>query len=413
MKKQFFVYLFAALTLGSVVTSCSDDDNETIVVCPIETTTFNSDNGLNLTYSGAPLLGKQVVFTPNTADATKATLVLSGNKFAVAGMPFEIPGSGVVPGEETTTLNVDLIINGDAISFEGVDEKEGRTISYKGSANRGGMKLDLNVKMPKNALTGKTIYCLKTEKKSSDFDPLILDWSYNKDLGFDYDEDGKNDITEDHAFNLFAPMLNLPLIDKKLTIADFLYGVFRDVTFLEDGNIQASYKDQPADADFKTSPLNIATYQFIKEGQIKLFLNPDMIHHITKAVEKASSRAEDNALTDFIQPVLSLVNECMVKGITLNYGLNEKGFLEFYLDDATITRPLFNTLVPVVQDPTVLAIMEKLVKENIPEGLVIMGFIPVTPDFAWDMISKFLKSTPETLKNTNYIKLGMVFSENK
>ena len=82
MKKQFFVYLFAALTVGSVVTSCSDDDDP--IVCPIETTTFNSTNGLELTYSGEPLLGKQVVFTPNAQDGTKATLVLSGAKFSVS-----------------------------------------------------------------------------------------------------------------------------------------------------------------------------------------------------------------------------------------------------------------------------------------------------------------------------------------
>lgn len=62
MRKNLLICMFSALLAGAVVTSCSNDDPEK-VVCPIETTTFNDANGLALTYSGQPMLGKQVVFS--------------------------------------------------------------------------------------------------------------------------------------------------------------------------------------------------------------------------------------------------------------------------------------------------------------------------------------------------------------
>ena len=155
MKKHLLLCLFAAMTFGGIFTSCSDDDDP--IVCPITETTYNSKNGLELTYSGETLLGKQVVFTPNAADGTKATLKLSGATFSMEGMPMTLPGNGVIPGEEITTLEVEnILINGDVISFEGKNENESRVINYKGTADKSSMNLDLNVVMASNVLSGKS-----------------------------------------------------------------------------------------------------------------------------------------------------------------------------------------------------------------------------------------------------------------
>ena len=48
MKKNLFYYLFAVICTIGLFTSCSDDDEK--VVNPIPQTTFNSENGLQLTY---------------------------------------------------------------------------------------------------------------------------------------------------------------------------------------------------------------------------------------------------------------------------------------------------------------------------------------------------------------------------
>ena len=73
MKKNLFYYLFAVICSVTLFTSCSDDDDEKMVN-PVPQTTFTGENGLQLTYNGAPMPGKKVTFTP---------VMGSGKKFAV------------------------------------------------------------------------------------------------------------------------------------------------------------------------------------------------------------------------------------------------------------------------------------------------------------------------------------------
>ena len=72
MKKNLFYYLFAVICSVALFTSCSDDDDEKMVN-PVPQTTFTGENGLQLTYNGAPMPGKKVTFTP---------VMGSGKKFA-------------------------------------------------------------------------------------------------------------------------------------------------------------------------------------------------------------------------------------------------------------------------------------------------------------------------------------------
>lgn len=62
MKKNLFYYLFAVICTIGLFTSCSDDDEK--VVNPIPQTTFNSENGLQLTYNGAPFGGMAGMMVP-------------------------------------------------------------------------------------------------------------------------------------------------------------------------------------------------------------------------------------------------------------------------------------------------------------------------------------------------------------
>ena len=81
MKKNLFYYLFAVICSVALFTSCSDDDDEKMVN-PVPQTTFTGENGLQLTYNGAPMPGKKVTFTPDATNAQKAL-------FAFPKMPFK------------------------------------------------------------------------------------------------------------------------------------------------------------------------------------------------------------------------------------------------------------------------------------------------------------------------------------
>ena len=381
MKKHFLVCLFAALSLGSVVTSCSDDDDP--IVCPIETTTFNSLNGLELTYSGETLLGKQVIFTPNATDGTKATLTLSGVGFTVEGMPVSLPGTGIIPGEETTVLNVEnMVINGDAVSFEGNDENEGRIINYKGTASKSNLKLDLNVTMPSNVFAGKTFNLVPmTEKPTS----LYFSWKAEE---FDF-SGGKWDIQSAILMTLGM----FPVTDG-MTALDALSAVLKDVTFMEDGNIKATYKDEPKDENWQESPLNLASY-LVKDNKIKLFLNPEQIAFI-------ASRSSRVSIVELVPSLLQKVNELLVNGITLTFAENE-GATAIYLDKEEL-MPILQMVKPLLQDKdTVNALVKMLAESAGPQyaGLV-MVFVP-----------EILKNIPNVIDTTTELKIGINVIEAK
>lgn len=160
MKKNLFYYLFTVICSVTLFASCSDDDEK--VVNPVPQTTFTGENGLQLTYNGAPMLGKKVTFTPDATNAQKATLRLEGEfdlngilgkaKSAAAREEVSMPTApGVLPGSPVVTLPVDLTINGDQCSFAGTSETDYCTFSYKGEVSAGAMELALSEVKLKNA----------------------------------------------------------------------------------------------------------------------------------------------------------------------------------------------------------------------------------------------------------------------
>ncbi len=397
MKKHFLFCLFAAMTLGGVVTSCSDDDNENeIVVCPIETTTFNSTNGLELTYSGEALLGKQVVFTPNVNDPSKATLEISGAAMSGSeSLPISVPAVGVIPGEAVTKLDVDLHINGDVVSFEGESTEEGRTIKYEGSASKSFLKLNLNVQMPSNPLQGKKIQLLVEDKPKDAIAPMHIVWNVVA-------PDWTGQVVEqDVTF-----MLKLALGQVKvngLTLSQCLTGVLKDVSFLPDGNIQASYKDAPTDADFIASPLNLAYYTSSKEGEIRLFLNvPQIIYEASKPKSKAGEAASGADLLPYLAEVMpkliGMFPQLLTEGIVLNYELDEKGTMFIYLDKEVVL-PILKLFNPVLQNEEFLNKLGAVVDSAMP------GF--------GNTVKALAKGLPTWLENTSVMKLGIDFVEVK
>lgn len=396
MKKNLFYYLFAVICSVTLFTSCSDDDDEKMVN-PVPQTTFTGENGLQLTYNGAPMPGKKVTFTPDATNAQKATLRLEGEfdlngilgkaKSAAAREDVSMPTApGVLPGSPVVTLPVDLTINGDKCSFAGTSETDYCTFSYKGEVSAGAMELALSEVKLKNAKLAGMTWKLKPYDKEdpNETDPIYLVWEVEKKVF---------DILPIESVLKFA--LRMELIaagaDHKVSATEMLGTVLQDVTFMEDGNIVATYKDAAnGGTEWTKSPVNLAQYVVENDNQIKVFLNPAAI---IAAVNNAG-RAVD--VQTVIQQTIQMLYPMLVNGVPVAFEQTEDA-LSVYLN-TELLLPLLKTLVvPLLSDEEVVAMLVELMKKD--------------PDFSEmaDLAEPMLKAFPEIIESTTKVEIGLNF----
>lgn len=396
MKKNLFYYLFAVICSVTLFTSCSDDDDEKMVN-PVPQTTFTGENGLQLTYNGAPMPGKKVTFTPDATNAQKATLRLEGEfdlngilgkaKSAAAREDVSMPTApGVLPGSPVVTLPVDLTINGDKCSFAGTSETDYCTFSYKGEVSAGAMELALSEVKLKNAKLAGMTWKLKPYDKEdpNETDPIYLVWEAEKKV-FDF-------LPIESVLKL---ALRMELIaagaDHKVSATEMLGTVLQDVTFMEDGNIVATYKDAAnGGTEWTKSPVNLAQYVVENDNQIKVFLNPAAI---IAAVNNAG-RAVD--VQTVIQQTIQMLYPMLVNGVPVAFEQTEDA-LSVYLN-TELLLPLLKTLVvPLLSDGEVVAMLVELMKKD--------------PDFSEmaDLAEPMLKAFPEIIESTTKVEIGLNF----
>lgn len=396
MKKNLFYYLFAVICSVTLFTSCSDDDDEKMVN-PVPQTTFTGENGLQLTYNGAPMPGKKVTFTPDATNAQKATLRLEGEfdlngilgkaKSAAAREDVSMPTApGVLPGSPVVTLPVDLTINGDKCSFAGTSETDYCTFSYKGEVSAGAMELALSEVKLKNAKLAGMTWKLKPYDKEdpNETDPIYLVWEAEKKV-FDF-------LPIESVLKL---ALRMELIaagaDHKVSATEMLGTVLQDVTFMEDGNIVVTYKDAAnGGTEWTKSPVNLAQYVVENDNQIKVFLNPAAI---IAAVNNAG-RAVD--VQTVIQQTIQMLYPMLVNGVPVAFEQTEDA-LSVYLN-TELLLPLLKTLVvPLLSDEEVVAMLVELMKKD--------------PDFSEmaDLAEPMLKAFPEIIESTTKVEIGLNF----
>lgn len=382
MKKNLFYYLFAVICSVALFTSCSDDDAK--VVSPVGETTFTDANGLALTYSGVSMLGKKVTFTPNAADATKATLTLSGlmdlSSILRSNDTPAVNAPGVIPGETTTTLNVEnMIIDGDKVVFEGTEENNGRSIKYSGEATSKNMNLALEVTMPSNVLSGTSwdLAPTGTMFEGDPMAPIHVKW--------DADEFSFGGSTWDinSAISLIVSMTQI----EGKSIPQLLSGVLNKVTFLPDGNIQAEYKNSLTDTEWKTSELNIATYT-VSNNKIYLFLNLSQIMSSANKNRDINSNEILGSLIPMVLPMLS-------NGIPMTY-VEEEDKMSVYLDTETLL-PILQVLAPMFENEEFVTGLVDMLKEQAGDmGALVDAFLkPV------------LVEIPQIVSTTKTVQIGL------
>lgn len=405
MKKNLFYYLFAVICTIGLFTSCSDDDEK--VVNPIPQTTFNSENGLQLTYNGAPLLGKKVTFTPDATEATKATLRLEG-EFDLAGIlkgqrsnMTSPTGPGVFPGSPVTTLSVDLSINGNQCTFSGVSETEYCTFSYAGKVTAGTMDLSFTDVTLKNTALAGTVWkptpLANTEDGGMD-EPIHFVWKSGTKAAIEIfghpSEIEKNDLL------LLA--LRFPLFDDgsgdRVSVEQMLCSVLKDVTLGADGNIVATYMDAAnGGTEWVTSPSNMAQYVVTGDNQLLLFLNPQAIMANVDNVEKSVRTVDVGAI---LQQAIAELYPMLINGVPLTY-TKEGNRMKVFLGTDLLLPLMKNIVAPLFEDEEFLNMVIEAMKSDPQFGGMAGMMVPT------------LKLLPEIIKNKTQLEIGLDLTQVK
>lgn len=405
MKKNLFYYLFAVICTIGLFTSCSDDDEK--VVNPIPQTTFNSENGLQLTNNGAPLLGKKVTFTPDATEATKATLRLEG-EFDLAGIlkgqrsnMTSPTGPGVFPGSPVTTLSVDLSINGNQCTFSGVSETEYCTFSYAGKVTAGTMDLSFTDVTLKNTALAGTVWkptpLANTEDGGMD-EPIHFVWKSGTKAAIEiFGHPSEIEIND-----LLLLALRFPLFDDgsgdRVSVEQMLCSVLKDVTLGADGNIVATYMDAAnGGTEWVTSPSNMAQYVVTGDNQLLLFLNPQAIMANVDNVEKSVRTVDVGAI---LQQAIAELYPMLINGVPLTY-TKEGNRMKVFLGTDLLLPLMKNIVAPLFEDEEFLNMVIEAMKSDPQFGGMAGMMVPT------------LKLLPEIIKNTTQLEIGLDLTQVK
>ena len=405
MKKNLFYYLFAVICTIGLFTSCSDDDEK--VVNPIPQTTFNSENGLQLTYNGAPLLGKKVTFTPDATEATKATLRLE-EEFDLAGIlkgqrsnMTSPTGPGVFPGSPVTTLSVDLSINGNQCTFSGVSETEYCTFSYAGKVTAGTMDLSFTDVTLKNTALAGTVWkptpLANTEDGGMD-EPIHFVWKSGTKAAIEiFGHPSEIEIND-----LLLLALRFPLFDDgsgdRVSVEQMLCSVLKDVTLGADGNIVATYMDAAnGGTEWVTSPSNMAQYVVTGDNQLLLFLNPQAIMANVDNVEKSVRTVDVGAI---LQQAIAELYPMLINGVPLTY-TKEGNRMKVFLGTDLLLPLMKNIVAPLFEDEEFLNMVIEAMKSDPQFGGMAGMMVPT------------LKLLPEIIKNTTQLEIGLDLTQVK
>lgn len=405
MKKNLFYYLFAVICTIGLFTSCSDDDEK--VVNPIPQTIFNSENGLQLTYNGAPLLGKKVTFTPDATEATKATLRLEG-EFDLAGIlkgqrsnMTSPTGPGVFPGSPVTTLSVDLSINGNQCTFSGVSETEYCTFSYAGKVTAGTMDLSFTDVTLKNTALAGTVWkptpLANTEDGGMD-EPIHFVWKSGTKAAIEIFPGHPSEEIND----LLLLALRFPLFDDgsgdRVSVEQMLCSVLKDVTLGADGNIVATYMDAAnGGTEWVTSPSNMAQYVVTGDNQLLLFLNPQAIMANVDNVEKSVRTVDVGAI---LQQAIAELYPMLINGVPLTY-TKEGNRMKVFLGTDLLLPLMKNIVAPLFEDEEFLNMVIEAMKSDPQFGGMAGMMVPT------------LKLLPEIIKNTTQLEIGLDLTQVK
>lgn len=170
-----------------------------------------------------------------------------------------------------------------------------------------------------------------------------------------------------------------------------LKNYLQNVTFMEDGNIVATYNvaegtSEPV-TDWQTSPLNLAQYR-VKDEVCYVFLSMDMIMRQVGIDQEGRATGTDQ--------MLAALEQLLTNGIPVQFektaGTDGKDELYVYLDELLIKQ--LGALLPMV---------ESLIPEDMTFDIPLFGRTVAVP------IKTILESLPGALEATTEMEVGLRF----
>ncbi len=365
MKKDLYL-LMALLFSCSLIFSCSDSDDDgpdnpdgpdtEEAIGPDVDGTYSNGSTLILTYSGDVLLGEQTAVFAAASDKETATITLNG----------------VFPGVTSVTLdNVELDATETKYTFGPAEaSSNGWSFTYSGTVEEGEMTVALTaIQMPAHDLLGTW--------KLDENTPLFINWESDELINITVSVCG-NEISA----SVPAQTLADELIDM---FSDRLVEVLQDVSFLEDGNITATYS-----TDAQTSPINMAHY-YVENGQVNILLNTSGI----LAAVMGNLTAGDGGF-DFTE-ILALIEQF---ADLINYGIP----LTYTTEGEVLTLTLGQDVI----EPLMIVLLEN---ETI-NALLAGRTIPYTVmEIAVEVeIDQILPQLSDVLDATTVLEAGLIMN---
>lgn len=395
MKKKIFLFVAAAMSILSV-TSCKSDDNDNSEI--VDASFVNET--LQVTYNGVPVIGKNAHLhfdkaqggegTLNVYSAIDMSAVASDNQTSSV-----LYGPGVLPGTPMLTIPVNVVKEGDNFYFATSGSTEYVDYELDGEINGSVLSLDFsNVSLKNKVLAGKS------------YKPAPLDVGHTAVTGSVYvnwESTAKFDIgfgaengfpAQTFIASLVLNSAFIPMGNTQMSVYDIVKALLKNATFTADGNITGTYVDMATNQE-TAIPVGIAQYVAVSGNEIKLFLNPEMI--IASAMGARSESGDQSYELD-TTPLLAYAMETFLpmlsEGIPVEYKV-ENGMTSFYLPSSILLPLAKGPLYDLTSDPNFVPFVEESMKGM--EGMAdMMG-----------MIRPAIASLPSVLEGTTLLELGL------
>lgn len=394
MKKKIFLFVAAAMSILSV-TSCKSDDNDNSEI--VDASFVNET--LQVTYNGVPVIGKNAHLHFDKAQGGEGTLnVYSAIDMSAVAADNQtssvLYGPGVLPGTPMLTIPVNVVKEGDNFYFATSGSTEYVDYELDGEINSSVLSLDFSMYRSKiKLLPVRAISLPLSSRIITALQAVYVNWQSTAkfDMGFGAESGFPAQIF------ISSLVLNSPFIpmgNTQMSVYDIVTALLKNATFTADGNITGTYVDMATNQE-TAIPVGIAQYVAVSGNEIKLFLNPEMI--IASAMGARSESGDQSYELD-TAPLLAYAMETFLpmlsEGIPVEYKV-ENGMTSFYLPSSILLPLAKGPLYDLTIDPNFVPFVEESMKGM--EGMADM----------LEMIRPAIASLPSVLEGTTLLELGL------